>query len=134
MGLRNRLRIERIKQGLEVPRSLRRLQDKVTRDEKADEVRLKNKAIITTKCPDITNLTEIKTCNQIMRFLGMPKVPKHIVAEKLKEGMRIAIAKLLKAGETKDSILKFYWDIPEFQELWTKLGYNKDDWYKMAMG
>ncbi len=134
MGLRDRLRIERIKQGLELPISMKCLQDNVAVEERTEDEQAKSRQIVITKCPDITSLTEIKTCNRIMRFLSMPKVPHHVVAEKTKEGMYKVIAKLEKAGETKETIFSFYWAIPEFQKLWIKLGYSETDWRSTVNG
>lgn len=117
MGLRDRLRIQRIKLGFEE-----------TRSGKSEYTVEKTRIVVTTKCPDITTLTEIKTCRQIMRMLRMPKMPQHIIREKTKEGMYKVVAKLEKAGETRENIFKFYWGIPEFQELWGEFGYTEQDW------
>ncbi len=125
MGLRDRLRIERIRLGLEQPRSGKSV---IPESYDAKQTR----PLIATKCPSITSWTEIKTCNQIMRLLSIPRTPQHIVREKTKEGMYKVVTKLKQAGETKDSIFKFYWDIPEFQSLWKKLGYNENDWREVV--
>jgi hypothetical protein len=120
MGLRNRLRILRIQSGLEQPISdNNRYSTTITKD------------VIMTKCADITNITEIKTCKQIMALLNVPKIPQHIVKDKLKEGMYKVIKRLEDAGETSEAIFKFYWDIPEFQTLWKRLNYTEDDWREM---
>ena len=128
MGLRDRLRIGRIRQGLELPRAIKTLVD----TEKTARESVKGLTLIATKCPDITNLTEIKTCIRIMGLLGNPKIPQHVISSKTKEGMCQVIAKLKRAGETSDSIAKFYWDIPEFCQLWGKLGYSEEDWIELA--
>ncbi len=120
MGLRDRLRKTRIQLGLEQPIS--------GKSEYVDKTR----AIVRTKCPSITTLTEIKTCRQIIRMLSMPKMPQHIIREKTKEGMYKVIAKLENAGETKESIFAFYWGISEFRELWGKLGYTENDWREVV--
>lgn len=128
MGLRDRLRIERIKQGLELPRSIKALVEV----EKVANERARNATLVRTKCQDITNFTEIKTCVRIMGMLSNPQMPSNVVAEKTKEGMHQVVAKLKKAGETSDTIYKFYWDIPEFRQLWEKLGLAEEDWLEMA--
>lgn len=35
------------------------------------------------------------------------------------------VADFVKHGKTKDEIINFYWDCKEFQELFNKLGFNK---------
>jgi hypothetical protein len=37
------------------------------------------------------------------------------------------IADAFKEGKTKEQIVDFYWGVQEFQELWAKLGYQKQD-------
>jgi len=88
----------------------------------------KSRGVVTTRCPDVTSFTEIKACKQILGLLRIPKVPRHVIAGKTIEGMHKVITKLEDAGETRDFIVKFYWDIPEFRELWQKLGYDEAKW------
>jgi hypothetical protein len=122
MGRKNRERIKRIELGLEEPISAKSRNDVVD----------KTRPFVTTKCPDITSLTEIRTCRKIMRLFNMPKMPQHIIREKTKEGMHKVIAKLEQAGETRESIFNFYWGIAEFRELWAKLGYSENDWREVV--
>jgi len=94
----------------------------------------KSRGVVTTRCPEITSNTEIKACKQILGLLRIPKVPRHVIANKTMEGMHKVIAKLKDAGETTDFIVKFYWDIPEFRELWQKLGYDEAKWRAVVQG
>jgi len=127
MGRRGRLLREAVVRGEVMPRALRILSE----DDSVEPAAI---PLIKTKCPDITNLTEIKTCKRIMGLMGLPKVPKSIIKDKMAIGMRQVIAKLERAGETKDFIIKFYWDISEFRELWSKIGCTEDDWRRMVIG
>jgi len=88
----------------------------------------KDRNVVSTKCPTITSATEVKACKQILGLLRIPKVPRHVIADKTIEGMHKVITKLEDAGETRDFIVKFYWDIPEFRELWQTLGYDEAKW------
>lgn len=124
MGIKGRLLRQAASMGLVEPRAIR----------KNDEVKQVAIPIVRTKCHDITNWTEIRTCKQIMSLLNQPRMPQHIIREKAKEGMYKVIAKLEKAGETKESICRFYWDIDEFRTLWAKLGYSEGDWRSMCNG
>ncbi len=124
MGVKGRLLRQAVKMGLVEPRALKG----------GGEVKSVATPIVRTKCPDITNWTEIKTCKQIMGLLNMPRMPQHIIREKAKEGMRKVIAKLEKAGETKECICRFDWDMGEVRTLWTKLGYSEGDWHSMCNG
>ncbi len=69
-----------------------------------------------------------------MGLLNQPRMPQHIIREKTKEGMYKVITKLEKAGETKESIFKFYWDIAEFRTLWNAMGYSENDWHSVCNG
>lgn len=126
MGRRNRERIARIKAGLEQPfRAVaeKALEKVLVPDVKESDIKVEK--VIKTKCPDITNVTEIKTCRQIMGMLANPKMPRHIIRDKTKEGMRKVVAKLKKCGETSESVYDFYWGIGEFRKLWGDLGFGE---------
>lgn len=133
MGKRNRERIEQIRSGLSSP--FRNLGEKMLASVLVPNVKesdIKVEKVIKTKCPSITNITEIKTCRQIMGILGNPKMPQRIIKEKTIQGMYKVVAKLKKFGETSDSIFEFYWNIDDFRELWDKIGCSKEDWSKIA--
>ena len=118
MGRRDRLRKQRIEQGLEVPFS----QQKVLKTSDG-----KQRDLVRTKCPEITNLSETKACSEILGILSSRSIPADMLRGKVKEAMSQPVRKLLKAGETKDGVFAFYWDIPEFKQVWDKLGLVEQD-------
>ncbi|MCJ7655156.1 MAG: hypothetical protein MUO97_07675 [Dehalococcoidia bacterium] len=118
MGLRDRLRKMRISQGAEVPIS----QQNVLRTKDGEQ-----RVIVRTKCPEITNLSEIKSCQEILSILNSVSIPVGMLKGKVKDGMSQPIKKLLSAGETKDSVFAFYWSISEFKQVWGKLGLKEQD-------
>lgn len=43
------------------------------------------------------------------------------------KGMYDEVTKLLLLGDNSNEIFNFYWDIPEFKQVWSKLNFDEDN-------
>jgi outer membrane protein assembly factor BamE (lipoprotein component of BamABCDE complex) len=73
---------------------------------------------------EITRENVVKSINGMLKVMDSAMGRYYGVARyraDILKGMDKDVVTQLKSGMSKEEVLKFYWDIPEFQKIWAKL-------------
>jgi len=67
-----------------------------------------------------------KSCKMLFPMLNTGAVPIVVATAQINVDMPKEIAMLKTKGMNDDEVIEFYWSIPEFQKVWTRLKLDKD--------
>ena len=75
---------------------------------------------------EITQEKVAKSCKMLFPILNSGAYPLGMAIVEVNKSMGKEIDALKAKGMSEDEIVEFYWSIPEFQKVWTRLKFDKN--------
>ena len=83
---------------------------------------------------DITQENVARSCKMMLPLINTGAVPLAVATAQINVDLPKEVVKLKAQGKSDDDIIEFYWSIPEFQKVWTRLKLNKDYLINLVIG